>query len=105
MAGKGRGNLLNDLVKGNVLGNQSAVAPLHLEEEVELPETVGLAEKLPTAGLFSKRPISNSPVSSLGRGLMKPIQFMKKPQEIDNKTPALLSAEEYLKATVFRSGS
>ena len=102
MAGRGRGVLLNDLLQGKKITSQSATAPSYPAGELERLENAD--EKHNTANVAGKRPINN-PTSSWGRGLMKPIQFMKKSPANEQKTSALVSAEEYLKATVLKSGN
>ena len=104
MAGKGRGVLLNDLVKEGKISNQTSSASSNQTEQVEEAENVTLNQKHSTVALFGKG-LATNPSPSLGRGLMKPMQFMNASPSNKQKTQALISAEEYLKATVFRSGS
>jgi len=102
MAGKGRGVLLNDLVKEGKISNQTSSASSNQTEQVEEAENVTLNQKHSTVALFGKG-LATNPSPSLGRGLMKPMQFMNASPSNKQKTQALISAEEYLKATVFRS--
>ena len=104
MAGKGRGVLLNDLVKEGKIVNQIFSASLNQAEQGEEAENVTLSQKQPTVTLFGKG-LATNPSPSVGRGLMKPMQFMKTSPSSKEKTPALICAEEYLKATVFKSGN
>lgn len=96
MAGRGRGILLNELLKD---GEVKSMRPPKKEEEVD----TALKQSAALGGIFVQRPTKN-PLPSVGRGLMTPNQFTKHSSNNDTKTSALLSTEGNLNSMAVKSG-
>ena len=104
MAGRGRGVVLNELLKESSTASHSLGASSQQQGEIKTGDNINEEQPPARLGVFAKRPVNN-PLPSGGRGLMTPNQFMNSRPLNFQKTSALISAEEYLQATVYKPGS